>query len=275
MKFLNLTSRLSISKICHIMLLPLVALVFTVACEKAPSNNDLAKELKKRLPSEISNMTVSEVTPLMDQKGIAVTLTVDPKHEKDPIFASKTSLENMYPTVAKTTFCNNKSVKYHLSRYINDTNYVIIIINNSKKQELFNYKVTKELCKTNDSGYYNVSKAHEKQEEQGFYDEDYLNHVYIPLMQKNLPTKLTTDLTITKITAGPGSRLSIYLDYTPKSEPKEISIEKLNAVLQSIYSKSCKDPDTRKLISMVKVTTWFGLINGEQATNLTASRTCK
>jgi hypothetical protein len=260
------------------MLLTLLIAVFCInACNKYQiTNADLAEDLKKQIPPDINKLHTQSIIPNADGNGIDVLfeLNSDVLTLKDnPSYAA--TYVTMLPDVFLGAFCDDKKVKPNMHKYVNTKNYLNIQINDANDEQLLLLKLTPEYCINYGINNFDASTAFKKQLKQGYYDENFLNIFYVPLMNKALPSKVNDQLTVTHAVAGPGSKLYIYLSYEPKNnETMDVAINNLNQEIQTIYALTCKNKDSRRLIGMLDEFSWFGSINDKEVTKLTASKTC-
>ncbi len=252
--------------------LPLAFALLT-GCYQANDPAQLSQELEKMLTSQNDGDTVQS-NPL-DKYGVEVTIKKNSLNIKDnpeqvEIF-KKTTPEFLVKALCQGTIISNTA-----SKFVNKKNYLKIIYTD-KNGTVFSEEVIKnDYCENNKHNNFNATKAFEKQEKQGFYDEAFLKKFYIPLLAKNLPNEIAPNLTIDRVNAGPGSELHFYVVYNPvKEENSQVSIDVLDSYLEQIYDQTCRNPSSKHLISMLDKMKWHGLIHNKEVTNLVASKNCK
>ncbi|MGN1393379.1 MAG: hypothetical protein ACI4V7_04915 [Succinivibrionaceae bacterium] len=249
----------------------------TLGCEKnAQNDKKIEKEFQKIFPEEFLGFKTKGVS-LDGNSKLNVTLLATEETMNQPYVKNIKVLSSILPQILADNICLNKNVKYKFSKFINDKNSVSLNFKSSSFENLLTLDISPQLCINNTPDNYNFSSAKSKQEKQGFYDEEFLNHQYIRHIKKQLPSSIGPGFNIVDISAGPGSVLTIIVDYIPTNidEDYNTSVNLIRNVLNSIYNTSCSDPNTKNLIQMVKKTSWIGRINGKAVTALTANRNCK
>ena len=250
-----------------------IAVIMPTGCSPAEDRETLMKDLTRLLPQDPENET--KVSPLPDGKGIQVTVkknTLNLNEQKD-------SADNFASAISEFLtgfFCQGSRISAQFSRYVNKQSYLSLVYLDSSGQEISRHLVDDGFCKQNSGNSFNTTKAMVKQKKQGFYDEDFLNRVYRPLLEKNLPRRLASNLVLERAAIGPGSEIHFYVQYTPASgEDKRNSAEILDGYLEQMYREACKNKSSRHLISMLDKMKWHGIINNREVTNLVAGKECK
>lgn len=250
-----------------------IAVTMLTGCSPAEDQETLMEDLTKLLPQDPDNET--KVSPLPDGKGIQVTIKKNSLNLKE----QKDSAENFAFAISEFLtgfFCQGSRISSQFSRYVNRQSYLSLVYLDSSGQEISRHLVNDGFCKENSGNNFNTTKAMVKQKKQGFYDEDFLNRVYRPLLEKNLPRRLASNLVLERATIGPGSEIHFYVQYTPApGEDKRNSAEILDGYLEQMYREACKGKSSRHLISMLDKMKWHGIINNREVTNLVAGKECK
>lgn len=255
----------------------LVAALTITACNRYKiDNTDLADDLQRQMPKNINQLHTESITPNADKKGVDILFILSKEVltlKSNPSYAA--TYATLIPDGFLGIFCDGKKVKPNMHKYINTNNYINIEIQDEDKQRLIDLKLTPEYCKDYGIHNFDASIAIKKQLKQGFYDEIFLNTYYVPLINKALPNKLSDKITITHAMAGPGSKIYVYLSYKPdENESQETAVSNLNREIEGIYTLTCKNKNSRRLISMLDEFSWFGQINDKNVTKITASKTC-
>ena len=241
-------------------------------CSPAEDQSALMQDLVKILPADPQNQT--EVSPLSDGKGIKVTVRKNNLSLRDRKESSQ-DFVNALPDFLTGFFCQGSIISGQFSRYINKNSYLDLVYLDQSGQKLSEHIINSDFCKNNGKNSYNTTKALMKQEKQGFYDEEFLNRVYRPLLEKNLPRRLAPNLVLERAAIGPGSEVHFYVIYTgAPGEDKRNSMENLDGYLEQMYREACKNKSSRHLISMLDKMKWHGLINNREVTNLVAGKHC-
>jgi hypothetical protein len=250
-----------------------IAAMTLAGCSPAEDRETLMKNLTKLLPQDPDNET--RVSPLPDGKGIQVTVKKNSLNLRE----QKDSAENFASASSEFLtgfFCQGSRISGQFSRYVNKQSYLSLVYLDSSGQEISRHLINNGFCKENSGNSFNTTKAMVKQKKQGFYDEDFLNRVYRPLLEKNLPRRLAPNLVLERAAIGPGSEIHFYVQYTPPpGEDKRNSAEVLDGYLEQMYQEACKGKSSRHLISMLDKMKWHGIINNREITNLVAGKECK
>ena len=241
-------------------------------CYPAEDQSALMQDLVKILPADPENRT--EVSPLSDGRGIKVTVRKNNLSLRDRKESSQ-DFVNSLPDFLTGFFCQGSIISGQFSRYVNKSSYLDLVYLDKSGEKLSEHIINSDFCKNNGKNSYNTTKALMKQEKQGFYDEDFLNRVYRPLLEKNLPRRLAPNLVLERAAIGPGSEVHFYVIYTgAPGEDKRNSMENLDGYLEQMYREACKNKSSRHLISMLDKMKWHGIINNREVTNLVAGKHC-
>ncbi|MDD6176870.1 MAG: hypothetical protein UHG91_09590 [Succinivibrionaceae bacterium] len=254
-----------------------VSLLALQGCEKEESSENLTADFKSRLPPLYGLINFDEISLNNDKTIYTINTHIK---KSDFTLKSNPSYADTYvkqvPSALSGLFCTNKTINPKFRKFINPESTAKLIIEDEDKALISELTIDQQFCKDNGFDDFNVNKEINKQIQQGFYDEEYLKAYYVPLMNKALPNEFAPNFTITKVTGGPGSKLDIFITYTPpQGEPSEKSEYLLENKIQEIYTNACANEASKKDIEMFHSFTWHGIINEKEVINLTASRNCK
>lgn len=261
---------------CKIFLILLITVFTLTAWEKTDKKDvNLEKDLHSRLPKTFGLLQLTEVKS--NQNNMDVFMLLNPlilSKQSNPSFIE--TYKKMLPFAISGIFCNGKIVNPALRKFINDKNNINLTIIDSSKEKISNLTINPDFCKTNGQENFDITSKINKQLEQGYYDDEFLQKFYVPLMNKDIPNEFSPNFTITKVTSSTGSNLHIYISYKPDDK---LSIHqatyKLDEMLQNIYSAACRNEASKRDIAMFHEFTWHGIINEKEVTKLTASKDCR
>ncbi len=201
----------------------------------------LSNQLRSMFKGSAENYSLGPIEPAADGLGINVEFIFKLKSINANTFnATDRSIGISFTKqIFSTIVCTDNQIIANMQSFVNNGHYLNIIFNDYLGQNVATIKIDNNFCQDNNNRSEN-SNSLQKQLAQNYYDENFLNQYFIPNLRKSLPKQIIDELSITDVSAGPGSVLTYTLEYTSDTMPTNIE-EKANYLLNEIAKEACKN----------------------------------